>query len=198
MRRQQRVRALPRAIGQNAASSAVTCSTGGPKGHRKRSALLGQKPGRPPRVIATIAWCRPLRRASPRAPASAPFGAISVNAIAASLPRAAELAFDAGRSGKAAVEQRQALDPSAVHGQRCVDRIDAAQRETLKLRFEADPAYLVGEPLAGLKIDRGAGAVESLLSIGADDCADTLLHALAPACLTGRCRPHHSTVIFAD
>src|SRR5688572_2155199 len=36
-------------------SSLDTCSTGGPKGRRKEMALLGQRPGRPPRVTHTRA-----------------------------------------------------------------------------------------------------------------------------------------------
>src|SRR5205807_8828664 len=40
---------------RNGPASLPTCSTGGPKGCRKLSALLGQNPGRAPCVTATIA-----------------------------------------------------------------------------------------------------------------------------------------------
>ena len=72
---------------KKAASSLATCSTGGPKGRRKLSALLGQNPRRAPRVTTTIARCRFCRRASPKAPLSAAFGGISVSPIDASLLR---------------------------------------------------------------------------------------------------------------
>ena len=69
---------------KKAASSLATCSTGGPKGRRKLSALLGQNPGRAPRVTTTIARCLFCRRASPKAPLSAAFGGISVSPMVAS------------------------------------------------------------------------------------------------------------------
>src|SRR5262249_26013426 len=47
------------------ASSLPTCRTGGPNGCRKLSALLGQNPGRAPRVTTTIPRCLFCRRASP-------------------------------------------------------------------------------------------------------------------------------------
>jgi hypothetical protein len=72
---------------RSGASSLETCSTGGPNGHRKPSALLGQNPGRAPRVMTTIARCRSCRRASPNAPAAASFGGISASPIEASLLR---------------------------------------------------------------------------------------------------------------
>jgi hypothetical protein len=198
MRRQQHVRALPRAIGQKCCFLGGNLQHRRPEGAHKTVGIARAEAGPP---AARYRDDRLVPAAAARFAESS--GLRTVRRHLGERDRriatgAAEPAFDAGRSGKAAVEQRQALDPSAVHGERCLDRIDAAQREALKLRFEADPAYLIGEPLAGLKIDRGAGAVESLLSVGAYGCADTLLHTLAPACLTGCCRAHHSTVIFAD
>ena len=83
-------RAFPPCRAQSArkgASSPAICRTGGPKGRRKLSALLGQNPGRAPRVTTTIASCRFCRRASPNTPVSEAFGGLSVNPMAASLLR---------------------------------------------------------------------------------------------------------------
>ena len=68
------------------ASSLDTCRTGGPKGCRKLSALLGQRPGRPPRVTIMIARWRFWRRASPSGPVSVLLGVPSVSPIGALLP----------------------------------------------------------------------------------------------------------------
>ena len=68
------------------ASSLDTCKTGGPKGCKKLSAFLGQRPGRPPRVTIISARWRFWRRASPVGPVSVLLGAVSVSPIEASLP----------------------------------------------------------------------------------------------------------------
>ena len=77
---------------------------------------------------------------------------------------------------KAAVEQRQSLDPAVIHRERCVDRIDPAEREFLARRFQADLAHLVGQPVPGHSIDFRPGAMESLFLVSANDSADALLH----------------------
>ena len=162
------------------ASSLATCSTGGPNGRRKLSALLGQNPGSAPRVATTIARCRFCRRASPSAPASAAFGASSAKAMGASLPRTpsgpsmpAESVKPPSKSGSPSILRPLTTRDASIG-------IDAAEREFLEHRLEADLAHLAGEPLAGYSVDCGPGAVESLIFVSANDRANALPHALTP------------------
>ena len=57
-----------------------------------------------------------------------------------------------------------------------LNRINPAEREFLTRRFQADLAYLVGQPVAGHSIDFCSGAMESLFFVGANNRANALLH----------------------
>ena len=65
---------------------------------------------------------------------------------------------------------------AVIHRERCVNRINPAEREFLKRRFQADLAHLVGQPVPGHSIDFCPGAMESLFFVSANNRADALLH----------------------
>ena len=176
LRRQHGLRALSRATGKESGFLAGDLQHRRTERIEKAVGIARAKSGAQPTgndddrlmplLPARVTQCTALRRV--RRNFSEPDGCIALEGP--------ERPRDAGRTREAAVEQWQSLDRAAVHRERCLDRIDPAERKFLTRRFEADPAHRIGQPVPGYAIDVRPGAMQSLFRVSLNDRADALLH----------------------
>ena len=173
-------RTFPRAIGKEWRFLAGDLQRRRPEGPQKAVGVAWAKSGK-------RATCRDDNRPMPILPARLAQRA-GIRGVRRELgkgdgriaPEDSEGTLDACRTREAAIEKRQPFDLAAIDHERRVDRIDAAEREFLAHRLDADLAHLVREPLAGYSVDFGPGAVKSLTLVSANDRANALPHALTP------------------